>query len=614
MHSRRVRYLLVGVLAACSAARADRASDAEAMLAKYCVKCHGPARAESDFGFANDTAKLIASGFVVPGDPDGSIVVKRIELGEMPPKGAPRPSKAEITQLREWVAALPKQASVRGEADLARALAADSARLDRTSRFHARWFTLAHLANAGVPEPQLEAYRKALAILTASLSWSPAPRAPIAIDAERTLFRIDLRDLGWSTATWDAIRAEYPYGLARGRTEPDVVRADWFVATASRGALYHKILAMPDTEAKLVRLLDVDLADDIARGRVSRAGFNNSGVSVNNRVIERHATRFGAYWRSYDFASSVGFENVFAHPLDFVPAGGEIIFNLPNGLQAYMLVDAKGKRIDKAPTAIVSDPRRPDRTVENALSCIGCHASGIVPRADQIRDATRDSRVDRLYAPADAMTKLYTADSERFRDGLARIAVTPPADIKDEPVTLLTARYEAELDMRLAAAELGMSADELTSRITRSRSAERDLAALRGGTIKRDTWVGVFPRVVRSLGVGIPFTPRGATDPGPAIFTDSDRRTWTTVSASSDRRSAEIACRGQRLELPKTAELVAAAAQGLAIGLRISGSAWTSEQKLDVSNQRYAIIVDLGSVTKRRASPSDRHAAVCIQR
>lgn len=599
---------------ACSSASADRAKDGEAVLAKYCVKCHGPARAESDFGFANDTAKLVANGLVVPGDPDASIVVKRIELGEMPPRGAPRPSKAELAQLRAWVAAIPKQARVRGEADLARALAADSARLDRTTRSHARWFTLAHLANAGVPEPQLEAYRRALAILTASLSWSPAPRAPIAIDAERTLFRIDLRELGWSAATWDAIRAAYPYGLARGRNEPDVVRADWFVATASRGALYHQILALPDTEAKLVRLLDVDTGDNIARGQVARAGFNNSGVSVNNRVIERHATRFGAYWRSYDFASSVGFENVFAHPLDFVPAGGEIIFNLPNGLQAYMLVDATGKRIDKAPTAIVSDPRRPDRAVENAVSCIGCHASGIVSRADQVRDASRDARVDRLHPPADTMAKLYAADSERFREGLARIAVTPPADIKDEPVNLLVARYEADLDLRLAAAELGLAPDELASRIARSRTAERDLAALRGGTIKRDTWAGVFPRVVRALGIGIPFTPRGASDPGPAIWIDGERRTWTAVATSADRRSAELACRRQRLELPKSAELVAAAAQGIGVGLRIGGSAWTSEQKLDVSNQRYAVVVELGSVARRRAAPSDRHTAVCIQR
>ncbi|MEJ7600465.1 MAG: c-type cytochrome domain-containing protein [Kofleriaceae bacterium] len=598
------------VLASCASASAERASGGEAVLAKYCVKCHGPTRAESDFGFATDTAKLVANGLVVPGDPDGSIIVRRIELGEMPPSGA-RPSKAELGVLRAWVAGLPKQAPVRGDQELARLLATDAAQLDRTTRANARWFTLGHLANAGVPGVQLEAYRKALAILLGSLSWAPAPRAAIAVDPERTVFRIDLRELGWTAATWDAIRARYPYGLARSRGVPDSVRADWFVATASRGALYHEILALPDTEAKLARLLDVDLVSDLAAERIVRAGFNNSGVSVNNRVIERHTTRFGAYWRSYDFASSIGFENVFAHPFDFVPAGGEIIFNLPNGLQAYMLVDATGKRIDKAPTAIVSDPRRPDRAVENALSCIGCHASGIVDRADQIRPASRDPRVERLHPSIDEMANIYAIDRARFTRGLARVGAAPPGDLADEPITLLATRYEADLDLRLAAAELGLEPDELASRLERSR----DLTALRGrgGTIKRDTWAGAFSRIATALGVGVPFTPRPG-DPGPELWIDAARRTWLVAGRGLDRDRAVAACRAQRLELPATDELITAASTGLAAGLRVTGSAWTRESKLDVSNQRYAIVVELATATRRRASPSDQLATVCIQR
>ena len=602
----RVRVIasLAVALAACAPASADRAGQGDPVLAKYCVKCHGPKRAESDFGFAHDTAKLVASGFVVPGNPDASAVVRRIELGEMPPQG-PRPSKAELKQLRDWIAALPVTATrVRDEAG---ALAADAARLDRRGRANARWFSLAHLASAGVPESQLEVYRKGLAILLGSLTWSPAPRVMVAVDAERTLFRIDLRELGWTTETWDAIRAGYPYGVARGRGVPEAIRADWFVATASRGALYHKILGLPDTEAELVRLLDV------GDGR-ARAGFNNSGVSVNNRVIERRATRFGAYWRSFDFASSIGFENVFAHPLDFRPAGGEIIFNLPNGLQAYLLVDARGKRIDKAPTAIVSDPRRPDRAVENALSCIGCHASGIVDRADQLRAASSDARVARLHPPADGLAKIYAADRARFVEGLARVGATPPADTADEPITLLVTRYEADLDLRLAAAELGLAPDELSARIARSSS--RDVAALRAttGTIKRDTWAAAFPRIVRALGIGVPFVPRDTADAGPAIWIDSERRSWIAIAGALDASTAAAACRAQRLELPRSDELVAATAQGIVAGLRVAGSAWTSERKLDLSNQRYAIVVELARATKRRSAPDERHVAICIQR
>ena len=45
-----------------------------------------------------------------------------------------------------------------------------------------------------------------------------------------------------------------------------------------------------------------------------------------------------------------------------------------------MLVDANNRRIDKAPTAIVSDPRRPDRAVEPGVSCMSCHLTGIQPK------------------------------------------------------------------------------------------------------------------------------------------------------------------------------------------------------------------------------------------
>jgi hypothetical protein len=82
------------------------------------------------------------------------------------------------------------------------------------------------------------------------------------------------------------------------------------------------------------------------------------GVSRNNRLIERHSSPYGSYWRSYDFADNVGRRNLFAHPLgpsgqasSFEVDGGEIIFNLPNGLHAFMLIDGKGRRLDKAPTA-----------------------------------------------------------------------------------------------------------------------------------------------------------------------------------------------------------------------------------------------------------------------
>jgi hypothetical protein len=367
------------VSTACSPVRADRAADGADVLKRHCLRCHSGAKARGDFDYVGDTSRLVANGLIVPGDAAHSYVFERVVAGEMPPASVKvRPTPAEVAALKAWIDGMAAARGFRREDEIIRALAVDAARLGPGDLPYARWFTLGHLANAGVPEAHLERYRGALAETLASLTWAPAPRPPVAVDGERTIYRIDLRELGWTSATWDAIRAAYPYGLARGRGVPDAIRGDWFVATAARPPLYHAILDLPDSEAGLARRLGIDLAADIAAGRVARAGFTSSGVSVNNRVIERHATAYGALWRSYDFRSSTGRENVFAHPLDFVPAGGELIFNLPDGMQAYMLVDGSGRRIDKAPTAIVSDPRRPDRAVETALSCMGCHAAGII--------------------------------------------------------------------------------------------------------------------------------------------------------------------------------------------------------------------------------------------
>ena len=111
----------------------------------------------------------------------------------------------------------------------------------------------------------------------------------------------------------------------------------------------------------------MDVAADFLGDQLARAGFAGSGVSSQNRLVERHPALYGAYWKSYDFSKNDGTANLFRFPLGpvfagnpfpdqaFEHAGGEIIFNLPNGLQGYLLVDAKGKRIDAGPIEVVSD-------------------------------------------------------------------------------------------------------------------------------------------------------------------------------------------------------------------------------------------------------------------
>lgn len=200
----------------------------------------------------------------------------------------------------------------------------------------------------------MKSHTVALAKLINSLSWHPEITKPAPVDTYETLFRIDLRDYNWTVVIWDRLLAVYPYGLrARGvevvaffsDVELPYIRADWFVANASMPPLYHELLGLPEIPRQLEKTLSVDTFRNLREEKnVALGGVRNSGVSKNNRVLERHVSPYGAYWKSYDFKSNLGNQNIFKDTLALDPAGGEIMFNLPNELQAYLLVNALGRR------------------------------------------------------------------------------------------------------------------------------------------------------------------------------------------------------------------------------------------------------------------------------
>src|SRR5205823_308564 len=150
--------------------------------------------------------------------------------------------------------------------------------------------------------------------------------------------------------------------------------------------------------------------------------------------------------------------------------GGEMIFHLPNGLQAYMLVDAKGKRIDKGPTEIVADPRRPDQRVETGISCMSCHARGLLFKADQLRGHVEKNAAVFGKQVADTIRATHPRkgrfqaqideDNQRYLKALEKFGVR---DADQEQVNLVTARFEGTLDGITAAAELGLKLDEFGS-------------------------------------------------------------------------------------------------------------------------------------------------------
>lgn len=598
--------LLVLLLTTSPTLAQTSAEKVQAILDKHCHRCHGDnGNVEGGLNYVVDLPRLVARKKVVPGKAADSAIWKRIESGTMPPPDVKdRLSDAEKATIRSWIndgAPLPsigKREHVSTANVLDWALA-DLEKIDRRSRRFQRYISIAHLHNAGLAADELRTYRNAISKLINSLSWHPRVRNPEPIDPANTVFRIDLRWYMWDATIWNRMLQDYPYGVLDDgmtsrvvsvftATKVPIIRGDWFVATASRPPLYQDILQLPGNLAELERQLRVDANTNITQERVMRVAFNGSGISRNNRVLERHDSVHGYYWRTYDFEEvpqnlvdrglqAPDRRNVFAYPLGpgtientFQHAGGEAIFSLPNGLQGYYIMNAANNRIDKAPTAIVADQRRPDKAVELGVSCMGCHIPGVLSKADQMREHLEKSpkavpRADAeiamaLYPPKEKSLAQMEEDARRFQVALTQ---TGTSVTRYEPIITMTLRYEGDLDAQTAAAEAGLPTEEFLRRVGEIDSLGRQLGSLRanGGTVARTVWVQAFGDLVRELRLGALFQASqigaslpdntGEVDPLEAsagqanqiVFTPDGRR---ALIASADRSVRLVEVEGKR--------------------------------------------------------------------
>ena len=520
-------------------AQENLAQQAYTIFERNCLNCHGEHGAYTEAIIIEHTA-LIETGAVVPGKPIESELYKRLLVNDPAkrmPLGQPQLPPAAILTIGNWIqsGAPDWQPPERDTAfitttEMLETIEKHVNSLSPFDRAFTRYFTMTHLYNAGESAEARHAYQRALSKLVNSLSWGREVIKPQPIDPEETIFYIDLRDYEWEIGTnrWTLIEAEYPYQvefnaptqtilrekLASLREELDCkvpfIHVDWFLATASLPPLYHEILDLPETDRELEARLEVNVVENLrnaAGRRVWRAGFNDSGVSNNNRVVERHLSRYGAYWKSYDFAGSVGTQHIFTHPLSFEHDGGEIIFNLPNGLQAYYLVDAGGNRLDEAPIKIVRNPAASDPTVRNGLSCIGCHTEGMKKLEDQVRAVVEKhpnppfdkARTLNLYAEKTTMDALIEEDTERYRQALEEAG-----DVFGgiEPVQRFHEAFQGPVDATHAAAAVGLETEDFLEKVRENVSLKNlGLAVLTGasGSVKRDTWTSNFGEIVTML-------------------------------------------------------------------------------------------------------------------
>jgi serine/threonine-protein kinase len=573
-------FTLVISVPGSQAAEADPklAAQGYAVLKKYCYRCHGVDFKVPRYNVLDRDILIAKRGkgenpYVTPGDPDKSEIWLRVtsEDDPMPPRGA-KPSAAEKQLLKKWIEAgapFPRAEAVRpyrSEKDILTAIRNHLRnQVQPDDRKYQRYFTLTHLHNhTGVRTEDLRLYRAGLAKLVNSLSWEADIVVPHAIDPEATIFHVDLRKLGWDRADlWRAILKVYPYALAyddsSDRAKQDLakevydmagisvpyVRADWFVATASRPPLYHALLELPTNARLLEQKLKVDIPRNFLRDKLARAGLTTSGVSKQNRLVERHPASNGAtyYWKSYDFKSNQARGNLLKFPLGpvfrdhpfqeqaFEHAGGEIIFNLPNGLQGYLLVNNKDDRIDEGPIDIVRDSQETAGTpaIVNGLSCMACHKHGMIAG---FKDVVRSGngvfgkarlKVERLFPPALDMDRLSKKDENRFVAALEEAAglFLQVAEDKNkqirafpEPIGAIARLYIKDVDLETAARELDFKDPRDFQAGIKNTPKLRELGLgplAEGAAIKRELWeslkgtYSLFQKVALELERGTPF-------------------------------------------------------------------------------------------------------------
>ena len=521
------------------------------VLEKHCARCHQDGkltareRPSKNFGNVLNLQEIADNpNYILPGNPFGSKLFKQIVDKEMPydveyegETKYPGVTEPELKALETWIAQVGsacEPAKFVSNEDVLNVIVGDLSRLPNSRKKGTRYLTLTHLKNACAKDTAMKVYRQGAIKLVNSLSRSSDVVRLETIDPEETILRINLDDLGWEAKDWDTILAVYPYNLqpdsdlksvltGTSGTQMPYVRADWFAFAASQPPLYDKLIKLPNTYPELLKQEGVDVENNIKRFIAQRSGFQKSGVSQNNRMIERHPSRTGYFWTSYDFGGNRGKQSFFEHPLGpggahgfkfvedgFEHDGGESIWSLPNGFQAYYLNTADGKKLDKGPTQIVRDLSRKDLAVTNGLSCMGCHDQGMRKAKDEVRQVvlsgksfnkqTRES-VEALYIPTEKMDQILEADGKRFQDAMYRAGLEPSLKLNGvEMISALAKRYEDDVDLTLAAAEFGFGKKNFKEA---SDDADRKfrplIRRLEQGSIPRDQ----FETNYRELALGI---------------------------------------------------------------------------------------------------------------
>jgi hypothetical protein len=492
------------------------------ILTLNCGNCHIGAGGQGDFGYLLDMDQLIANSKVVPGNKEDSQLYMRMVGGTMPPayqRVFQTPTYSQIELVGQFIdeLELPDPGSACESLEFMdidtqiQLMQADMADRDATDQPFTRYLTINYSANSGDCGRALQRQRYALFKGINSVSTNPTVTQPVAIDADETIYRIDIRDYNWDRAIdlqdndisdpanidfndgWEAIIGNpdtAAYAVEYQGDAADDLKTDAgtlvpfmpvnaFIQATEFGDLYYTLIggkqSLFDFE---LEVLKIDTIAETADNNLMRAGFANSGVSKQERVLNRFDSGLAAgqfYWVSFDFDDgngndggngferNVGNDSIFESPLEFAFGGGEAIFSLPNGMQGYYAANGAGERLATAPVGVVIDPAQNNGRVTNGASCHSCHNAGMITFTDSVRSYVVENRVQYDNETFEDVMEQYpdfaTFKSQMDRDSAVHVEATERAGVPPGTPDAVSRVY---LDFQLGNIDLNMAAGELS--------------------------------------------------------------------------------------------------------------------------------------------------------
>jgi mono/diheme cytochrome c family protein len=419
------------------------AERAHSILLKHCAECHSGTNARGGLkGLDHDHL----GKFLTKGDPDASDLLQLVECGSEPRGTRPKVPAGDVKVLRDWIAGgTPPFAKETSEAYAQLQILLDVQSADRRPDLgRERYVTFNHLLGTAGASPEL--FRDALTAAINLTSWQKGIVKPTAIEPTGSVFRINLRDLGWdatpyrpgsNTNLYDLVLLEYPFGAVppaqhvvykdldqeyvqkAGLIRPVAfVRGDWFVSAIGQPPLYEDLLRLP------VTLPDLEKKLGLKPNPRQTAGVAKSRVFKYPRILERRSADDIPFWRTFDFHQTKELTEAAKQGL-----GGEALFVLPNGLPGFFVAGADGHRLPETPIDLLSEETRKAGPLRSGFACVRCHAAGL-------KDFSDDPALNKLAGAV-------AGDNHRFADAIAKL----PGKVLD-PIAMFPERVMARTPSR----------------------------------------------------------------------------------------------------------------------------------------------------------------------